>query len=124
MLLGNQNRTNNFFIRKEFKNLDWKIIIFLSGLFINFLKFNNEPILFVTPFLVLGYLLGFSYLIIVIMATFIASVIYSPLTFYLSCLFIVVFLIFTILLRITKLKVFLRMLIGSYIVTSSKRPQI
>ena len=60
MLLGNQNRTNNFFIRKEFKNLDWKIIIFLSVLFINFLKFNNEPILFVTPFLVLGYLLGFS----------------------------------------------------------------
>ena len=115
MLLGNQNRTNNFFIRKEFKNLDWKIIIFLSVLFINFLKFNNEPILFVTPFLVLGYLLGFSYLIIVIMATFIASVIYSPLTFYLSCLFIVVFLIFTILLRITKLKVFLRMLIGSYL---------
>jgi len=116
MLLENQRRTrNNIFIKNEFKNLDRKIIIFLCVLFINFLQFNNEPILMVTPFLVLGYLLGFSYLIIVIMASFIGSILYSPLSFYLVCLFIVIFLISIIALRLTKLKVHIRMLIGSYV---------
>ena len=115
MLLENKRKRSDLFLRKEFKNLDWKIIIFISVLCINLLTFNNEPILMVTPFLVLGYLLGFSYLIIVIMASFIAGLIYSPLSFYLICLFIVLFLILTIALRVSKLKILLRMLISGYL---------
>lgn len=116
MLLESKKITkNNLFIKNEFKNLDKKLIIFFCVLLINLLNFNNEPILIVTPFLILGYLLGFSYLIIVIMACFIGGVIYSPLSFYAVCLFIIIFLISTLILKLTKMKIQIRMLIGSYI---------
>ena len=112
MILESSNTQS---IKKEFKNLEKKIIIFIAVFLINLLTYNNQVVLIVTPFLVLGYLLGFSYLIIVIMASFIASVIHSPLAFYEVCLFVVIFLIAVLVLKLTKLRIHIRMLIGSYV---------
>ncbi len=106
---------NNLFIKNEFKNIDRKIILFLVTFFINLVLINNEVVLFVSPFLSFSYLLGFSYLAIVIMASFIASLLFSPLVFFETCLFIIFFLIIILALRFTKLKVEIRLLITSYI---------
>lgn len=115
MFLNSKKRTSNFLLKGEFKNIDKKIVIFLVTFMINLLMYNNEPILFVTPFLILGYLLGFSYLIIVIMAAFISSLIYSPLAFFSVCLFVLMFFIVITLLKFVKLKVELKLLISSYL---------
>ena len=72
---------NKICIKNEFKNIEKKIVIFIVSVCINLLLFNETPILFVTPFLILGYMMGFSYLIIAILGCFIGSVVYSPLSF-------------------------------------------
>lgn len=115
MLLNSKKRTNNILFKGEFKNIDRKIVVFIVTLMINLLIYNNEPILFVTPFLILGYLLGFSYLVIVIMAAFIAALFYSPLIFFNVCLFVSMFFILVTSLRFLKMKVELKLLISSYI---------
>ena len=60
-------------------------------------------------------MMGFSYLIIAILGCFIGSVVYSPLSFFATCLFIVLFLICSILLKLLNIKVSIRMLLSSYI---------
>lgn len=102
-------------IKNEFKNIEKKIIIFIVSLCMNLLLFNESPILFVTPFLVLGYMMGFSYLVIAILGCFIGSVVYSPLSFFATCLFIVLFLICSMLLKLLNMKISIRMLLSSYI---------
>ena len=106
---------NKVCIKNEFKNIEKKIVIFIVSLCINLLMFNESPILFTTPFLILGYMMGFSYLIIAILGSFIGSVVYSPLSFFATCLFIVLFLICSILLKLLNIKVSIRMLLSSYI---------
>ena len=116
MILENKKRLkNNLFIKNEFKNIDKKVIIFFVCLFINLLKFDYNAILFVSPFLVLGYLLGFQYLIIVIMGCFVGSIFFSPLAFYQVCLFVVLFLIGTLSMRLLKTKIYNKMLILSFL---------
>ena len=106
---------NKVCIKNEFKNIEKKIVIFIVSLCINLVMFNENPILFITPFLILGYMMGFSYLIIAILGCFIGSVVYSPLSFFATCLFIVLFLICSILLKLLNIKVSIRMLLSSYI---------
>ena len=106
---------NKICIKNEFKNIEKKIVIFIVSLCINLLLFNESPILFVTPLLILGYMMGFSYLVIIILGCFIGSVVYSPLSFFATCLFIVLFLICSILLKLLNMKVSIRMLLSSYI---------
>ena len=79
------------------------------------LKCDYNAILFVSPFLVLGYLLGFQYLIIVIMGCFVGSIFFSPLAFYQVCLFVVLFLIGTLSMRLLKTKIYNKMLILSFL---------
>ena len=106
---------NKICIKNEFKNIEKKIVLFIVSLCINLVMFNESPILFITPFLILGYMMGFSYLIIAILGCFIGSVVYSPLSFFATCLFIVLFLICSILLKLLNIKVSIRMLLSSYI---------
>lgn len=106
---------NKVCIKNEFKNIEKKIVIFIVSLCINLVMFNENPILFITPFLILGYMMGFSYLIIAILGCFIGSVVFSPLSFFATCLFIVLFLICSILLKLLNIKVSIRMLLSSYI---------
>lgn len=106
---------NKICIKNEFKNIEKKIVLFIVSLCINLVMFNENPILFITPFLILGYMMGFSYLIIAILGCFIGSVVYSPLSFFATCLFIVLFLICSILLKLLNIKVSIRMLLSSYI---------
>ncbi len=106
---------NKLCIKNEFKNIEKKIVLFIVSLCINLVMFNESPILFITPFLILGYMMGFSYLIIAILGCFIGSVVYSPLSFFATCLFIVLFLICSILLKLLNIKVSIRMLLSSYI---------
>ena len=116
MILETKKRTkNNLFIKNEFKNIDRKLIIFFISLFINLLSYGNEPILIVTPFLILGYLLGFQYLIITITGSFIGSILYSPLMFYETCLFVILFLIGVLTSKLLKVKVYLKMVIIGFI---------
>ena len=106
---------NKICIKNEFKNIEKKIVLFIVSLCINLVMFNENPVLFITPFLILGYMMGFSYLIIAILGCFIGSVVYSPLSFFATCLFIVLFLICSILLKLLNIKVSIRMLLSSYI---------
>ena len=106
---------NKICIKNEFKNIEKKIVLFIVSLCINLVMFNESPILFITPFLILGYMMGFSYLIIAILGCFIGSVVFSPLSFFATCLFIVLFLICSILLKLLNIKVSIRMLLSSYI---------
>ena len=106
---------NKICIKNEFKNIEKKIVLFIVSLCINLVMFNESPILFITPFLILGYMMGFSYLIIAILGCFIGSVVYSPLSFFATCLFIVLFLICSILLKLLNIKISIRMLLSSYI---------
>ena len=106
---------SNICAKLEFKNIEKKVIIFLVSLCINLLKFEGSPILIVTPLLILGYMMGFTYLIIVILGCFIGSVIFSPLSFFATCLFVSIFLICSTLLKLLNMKVFARMLISSYL---------
>ena len=106
---------NKICIKNEFKNIEKKIVLFIVSLCINLVMFNENPVLFITPFLILGYMMGFSYLIIAILGCFIGSVVYSPLSFFATCLFIVLFLICSILLKLLNIKISIRMLLSSYI---------
>ena len=102
-------------IKNEFKNIEKKIFLLLITFSINLLLFNDSPILFTTPFLVLGYMMGFSYLVIAILGSFIGSIIFSPLSFFATCLFVVLFLICLLLLKLLNIKVSIRLLLSSYI---------
>lgn len=114
-LENRKNMFTNLFIKKEFKNIEKKIVIFIVTLLINLLLYNKEPILIVTPFLVLGYMMGFSYLIIVIMGSFIGAILFSPLAFYEVCLFVLLFLTLVIALKFINMKSEVRLLVTSYI---------